>query len=235
MGYAPEEPRLRDRSFPTGITEDDLKALPLDDLKLRVSYVYLMQAGDPRFLLKTSEMTPILNDLKRRGDEATPLLIDIMEKNHNTSLEYLIPLVISKVGTLKMEPYLEYLRRMITSRPDEINATLNEVALKIFLEHGTEDDVEMVQDLARKRPFLAPSVERAFEFERWRTPVSDDPATVSGSPSVAQPPTPKQAPETKPAPTVRSDEQTSSTSWPVVAVSILAAVGLLWLLLKGRK
>lgn len=46
-------------------------------------------------------------------------------------------------------------------------------------------------------------------------------------------PVPK-VPEAKPAPTP-SEEPTSSTPWSVVAVLIVAAIGLLWLLLKGRK
>lgn len=52
-------------------------------------------------------------------------------------------------------------------------------------------------------------------------------------PSVVQPPTPKKAPEPKAATT--SEEPTSSTPWTVVSVLVVAALGLLWLLLKNRK
>jgi hypothetical protein len=57
-----------------------------------------------------------------------------------------------------------------------------------------------------------------------------------------QPPPP--LPTLKPAPTPKalegkpsqpSDESTSSTPWSVMAVLVVAAIGLLWLLLKGRK
>jgi hypothetical protein len=61
---------------------------------------------------------------------------------------------------------------------------------------------------------------------------SDAVTDPSQSPKV-QPPAPKKAPEAKPS--TPSEESTSSTPWSVVAVLIVAAMGLLWLLLKGRK
>ena len=51
---------------------------------------------------------------------------------------------------------------------------------------------------------------------------------------VVQPPAPKKTPEAKPAPTP-SEEPTSSTPWSIIVVLIVAVIGLLWLLLKGRK
>ncbi len=52
-------------------------------------------------------------------------------------------------------------------------------------------------------------------------------------PSVKPSPVPK-VPEAKPAPTP-GEEPTSSTPWSVVAVLIIAVIGLLWLVLKKRK
>lgn len=57
-------------------------------------------------------------------------------------------------------------------------------------------------------------------------------------PSKASPvvplPAPKKTPEPKPA-TTPSEEQASSLPWSIVIVLILAATGLLWLLVKNRK
>lgn len=49
------------------------------------------------------------------------------------------------------------------------------------------------------------------------------------------PPAPKKEPSTPPAPSKPTEEQTSSTPWSIIVVLIGAAIGLLWLLLKGRK
>jgi hypothetical protein len=53
-------------------------------------------------------------------------------------------------------------------------------------------------------------------------------------PSV-QPPTPTKSPEAKPSTSPPSEEPASSTPWSIIAVLIVAAIGLLWLLVKKRK
>ena len=240
--YKLEEPSLLNLEYPTGLIEEDLRNLPLTAPKLRIAYVFLIRAamGGPKIVDdRTPEMVASLNDLKRRGDTATPLMLDIMGKNHNTSLERLIPLVIDRVGTIQMAPYVDYLRQMVKDRPDEISAAANEAALTIFLEHGTQEDVKMVQDLAKKRPFLAPSVERAFKFQRWKSPAPSRPAAPTITPAsspVVLPQASKLTPVTKTiSSSTPSQEPTSSTSWSVVAVLIIAVIGLLWLVLKNRK
>ena len=115
VSYAPEEPLFVNQEYPTGLKADDLKTLSLDDPKLRIAYAFLIRAamGGPKIVDdRTPEMVVALNDLKRRGDNSTPLLLDIIEKNQNTRYENLIPLVVSRIGTIKMEPYLQYLRQM---------------------------------------------------------------------------------------------------------------------------
>ena len=52
-------------------------------------------------------------------------------------------------------------------------------------------------------------------------------------PPVVQPPAPKKAPEAKTV--TPSEEPTSPTPWSIIVVLIVAALGLLWLLLKNRK
>lgn len=53
-------------------------------------------------------------------------------------------------------------------------------------------------------------------------------------PPLLQPPTPK-TPEAKPTASTPSEEPTSSTPWSSIVVMIVAATGLLWLLVKNRK
>lgn len=80
---------------------------------------------------------------------------------------------------------------------------------------------------------------------RWLSQLNPTP-TQSTTQSATNRPTPNvstlsvhpsalsKAPETKPAPTP-GEEPTSSTPWSVVAVLVVAATGLLWLLVKKRK
>ncbi|MEY3394313.1 MAG: hypothetical protein RL346_549 [Verrucomicrobiota bacterium] len=62
-----------------------------------------------------------------------------------------------------------------------------------------------------------------------------DSAPTPNTQSIGQPPAPKKAQESQPTRATRSEEPTSSTSWSIIVVLIVAAVGLLWLLVKNRK
>lgn len=63
---------------------------------------------------------------------------------------------------------------------------------------------------------------------------SDNATAAPQVPPMVQPATPKKATEAKPASTP-SEEPASSTPWSVIALLIVAAIGLLWLLVKKRK
>ena len=64
---------------------------------------------------------------------------------------------------------------------------------------------------------------------------SSDQTTGNQPPPVVKPEAPKKAPESRPAAPSPSEEPASSTPWSIIVVLIVAAIGLLWLLLKGRK
>jgi len=53
--------------------------------------------------------------------------------------------------------------------------------------------------------------------------------------AIAQPSGPKKALEAKPTASTPSEQPASSTPWSIIVVLIVAAIGLLWLLLKKRK
>jgi len=241
IGYAPSEPLFVNQDYPTGLKEEDLRDLPLSDPKLRIAYAFLVRAARSGLKIvdeSTPEMVVALSDLKRRGDSATPLLLDIMAKNHNTRYEDLIPLLVSRIGTIKMEPYLEYFRQMVKTRSEEMSASANEAAATVFLEHGTAGDAKMLEELATKRPFLAPSLERAFEFQRWKRPDARKSADATVRPvalPIVNQQSPKKAPEFKPAPTTPDEKPTSSIPWSIIIVFVVAASGLVSLLLKNKR
>ena len=242
-GTDPLEPQFNSpESYPRELKEADLRDLPLSDPKLRVAYFWLIKTAigwrisdDKNF----PETTEILKDVRRRGDSATPLWLDMMEKNHGAWLKYSIPYNIELIGTINMEPYVDYLRKMIQTRPDEISEGACGTALGIFFEHGTEKDVEMVQKLAKKRPFLASCVESAFEREQRRRlpPLTKAPESIP-TPTTDQtssPPAPEKAPMAKPDPTALAEDSSPSMPWLAVKVmGIAAALGLLWFLIKRR-
>jgi hypothetical protein len=65
-----------------------------------------------------------------------------------------------------------------------------------------------------------------------------DTAPTAKSTSLVSSPSPKNGtkePPAKPMPTTTSGEPTSSTPWSIIVVLIMAAIGLLWLVLRNRK
>lgn len=64
---------------------------------------------------------------------------------------------------------------------------------------------------------------------------SDQTTPKPKPPPVVQPTAPKNAPEAKPTVPTPSEELASSTPWSIIVVLIVAATGLLWLLVKNRK
>lgn len=228
---------------PREITEDQLRDLPLSDPKLRVAYFWLIRGA-----MGSNEVTDVrhpavlaaLRDVKKRGDATTPLWLDIMAKNQDTSLEYRIPILIGQVGTIKMGPYVDYFRKMIQSRGDTVNGTLFGVAIDTFYEYGNSMDVQLALELAKKRPFLGDYVQTALDNERRRkTSPRTTPSSTGPSPEPAQARDSKvseKAPTTNPVVSKHPQEPASSATWLVTtAVLIAAGISLFWFLLKKRK
>jgi hypothetical protein len=99
--------------------------------------------------------------------------------------------------------------------------------------HRPEDAIR-INELSGFTPQVAMSLLGAAQPDALTAPNSKllTPKQVQ-TPIVTSSPVPK-IPEIKPAPT-SSDKATSSTEWSIIAVLIVAAIGLLWLFLKKRK
>lgn len=242
VGTDPLEPQFNTpENYPKDATEADLKLLDLTDPKLRVAYYWLIKSSNSGSQItdkRTPELMEILKDIRRRGDSATPLWLDMMAKNPGSNLEWYIPNVINRVGTIKMEPYVDYLRKMLQTRPDKISGTACGAALSIFFEHGTREDLEMVQELAKKRPFLAPYVETAVAREQRRTAAPITTPSSLANPSHVGPSTMAHAPEshlsTNPKETPPTQESGSILPWTAAAVGLsIAGIGLFWVWRKG--
>ena len=100
---------------------------------------------------------------------------------------------------------------------------------------------------ANPPPYLSPkwrevAAELQRAFDKWSKapqqtgtqPATDQPRPEASIPPIAQTPAPKTAPETKPTTSTPSEQPTPSTPLAVVAVVVVAAIGLLVLLLKRR-
>lgn len=242
----PTEELFVNANYPRGLKEADLRDLSLADPKLRLAYFFLIQTANsdgPVTDEHSPEMLEVLKDVKRRGDSATPLWLDIMAKNPNTTLECYIPWILRRIGGIKMGPYADYYRKMIQTRPDEINATAAVEALSIFRKYGTEADVDMVRELAKRGPMLASAINGAFEnIAYWKAYFAEHPEEVP-TPEPVEAKTPK-TPEKDPektaspasAPAMPRERAASYPTRIAAAVALtLAALGLRRWLVKRRQ
>ncbi len=140
------------------------------------------------------------------------------------------------------------LNTLATKVPDRIDAFYKAVldACK-SAQSGPGPDEEAIPDAELPTAEQLRSYEASFgKLEALATkgalPKSDptsQPATAQASaiPTTvpALQPAPKKTSEAKPTTSTLNEEPTSSTPWSVVAVVIVAAIGLLWLLVKKRK
>jgi len=110
---------------------------------------------------------------------------------------------------------------------DTINIEAAPKEYQALMSENSPDMVDRITHLAEQVAALSDAATGPQQSE------SSAPPNVNPPPSV-QSPAAKQAPETKPAP-IPSEEPTSSTPWSIIVVLIMAATGLLWLLVKMRK
>ncbi len=236
-----EPPFTDNENFSREFTEEQLRDLPLSDPTLRVAYFMMVKGAVSELADKRyPRLLEVLKDVKRRGDTTTPLWLDMMAKNQETSLEYKIPLIIGRVGTIKMGPYVDYLRQMIQTRGDSINGTIFQVALDTFFEYGNKEDVQLALDLAKKRPFLADYVQSSLDTDRRRkaggAPKPSSPETSPAPAQAKEQQAPEMAPTKAPAPSGQEKGAASPSNYLTMAVGlIVVTLGLCCFLLKRRK
>lgn len=97
------------------------------------------------------------------------------------------------------------------------------------------DDIVINKDQASKlQPIILHPSNTESELHH------EEDASVASTPAPKPPPlvrpiAPKKEPEAKLTPTTPNQEPASSTPWSIIVVLIVAATGLLWLVLKKRK
>ena len=249
-GYAPREPALSGLVYPDWVTESLLDSLPLDDPKLRLAYA-ILSLNFQGAVSERPQIRAIRKDLQRRGGAATPLLLDIMDKNRNTDLEYLVPEGAHLMG-FKTEPYLNYFRRMIRTRPMEVNGSAFEMVTDFFFDYGTSEDVQMMKELAVRRPYLLPSLQTSYEHQSRKVPAQQQPgdtdaAKVLPNPEDAKrvgPPPPVDKPHggiASPLPAVETPALTSGeatlfsggwAAWAGVAIALAAIAA--WMVMRSH-
>jgi hypothetical protein len=144
---------------------EDLAKMSLDDPLLKWAYanVFLRSIGPFKQLEPPLEL--VLADMRRRGEGVSPMLLKLIEENRETRIESSILGHIEHLDTVRIEPFLEYARKLLRER------TRSDVvgeASGLLAQRGTKEDVELFEWVLTQRPFAVTDLTNALKILRAR-------------------------------------------------------------------
>lgn len=240
-------PQYDDVSALEKLSEADFANMNASDPRLKTAWVDLvlgLPGGFPTNLSRTDpevvkggHRAAAFFDLIRRGDSATPILLELARELEETPFESGLLEMIDTLQGVNLAPFLSYSRNLLLTRPK--SSKIVSAAL-LLGRHGTTEDVLLLEKVAASRPYFADTIRK--EAKALKAHIDGERARVGSPATKANPPTlsvqsssPKKAPEVKPTTSTPSEEPFSSTPWSVIVILIVVATGLLWLLVKNRK
>lgn len=151
-----------------GLTAEKLAKMSFDDPLLRYAYfnIFSRNIREPDTL--ASEEAVVLEDMRRRGDSITPLLLELARQNQDTIFESALLQHIAEVGNLDLEPYLKYARTFLQERTQTMNSDLAECASLLLANHGTKEDLVLLERVISERPYVARGVSEKLKIFKER-------------------------------------------------------------------
>ena len=240
LPYRPISAELRggDRNELDGLDESAFARLSLDDVLLKRAYHRVFQSGvGGKFQNLEPGISAALADMRRRGDTVTPMVLKLMDENHETGIETSVLVMIPEVGSIQLGPYLDYARKVLRERTQTMSGSLAGCAAMLLASHGTKEDAELLMWVMEVRPYVAPPVTNHLDSLNLRL----------GLPKTSPRRTPKDHATTggatsgNPQGTAGKTSgladvvQQAATHWLFWVLPVLGAAGLLSLVIKKRK
>ena len=237
--YRPYSAELKaDEDQLKGFNESEYARMSLEDPQLKLAYAAVFGSSiNGGFYNLPPEVFAALADLRKRGDTVTPMLLQLMGENQETGFELHVLASIPAVGTIKIDPYLDYARHVLRERTQTMSAMLAGCASNLLAEHGTKEDAELMRWVMEQRPWLADSVTRKLDElnRRLNLPKQEVRAPLKGRPIAAVQSQEDSRSVGQKAPATSSNKEQEVTRWIVWPLAILVAGGLVRMLLKNRK
>jgi hypothetical protein len=220
-----------DRKFST-LRENDFAKMSVDDSALQSVYLRLFtlaQGSDSAEWQLDPHIQAAFNDLKKRGDSATPMLLKLAGDNPDTHFEAALLFKIDQVTGMDMQPYVEYARGILDTRFSTMTPGLAGAAASFVLKKGNASDLERLHKVLEKRPYLAHTIKTAISRHEYRASQSHSQSKVDQS---VEAPLPQGKAEEKKstkgsreaiAPAVATPSWLRSR-WPLIAVVLFGGV-----------
>lgn len=217
-----------DRDDLRGMTAERMAKMSSEDPLLRHAYIdiFLRTIREPNTLER--EETVVLEDMRRRGDSITPLLLELARENQDSIFESALLDQISEVENIDLEPYLQYARTLLRERTQTINYTLAECASLFLANHGSKQDLALLEQVIAERPYTARGVTKSLEvFKRRLERVKQASRPIlRGEPSASEAATGNVAESATKQSVANRDGHISTKSWMIWALfgMIIAAI-----------
>ena len=129
---------------------EDLAKMTLNDPLLKWAYaeVFLRSMGPFEQLAPPQKLA--LADIRRRGEAVSPMFLKLIEENRETRIESSVLGKIEHLGTVRLEPFLEYARKLLRERT---RSDVVAVASGLLARRGTKEDIELFEWVLTQRPF----------------------------------------------------------------------------------
>lgn len=228
-----------DREF-AAFRESDFERMSVDDPRLQAVYVRLFtlaQGSDSAEWELEPHIQAAFNDLKRRGDTATPALLKLARDNPDTIFESLMLLKIDQISTMNLQPYVEYAREILDTRFASMRSSLASAAASLVLRKGDHADRERLERVLQKRPYLAYTIEKEIRLQEFRaSKVRDSEARVrlnsAHSGPALLPHCTKEQPEKAVESVAFAERRSLASAWTLALAIGAAVAGVVWWLVR---
>lgn len=217
-------------------------SLPLDSKIIQDAYAELFIMTEDRREPRPSWWAPAKQDLMHRGNAATPLLLKLFKEHPLQQFRDDLFRKIENYPSIDIAPFLDLARSYWREHKFGTPPRTCYGIARILSRHGSKEDQAIMAEMKNH-----PTKEVGFvidpDIDRMTKRLNGTLKPSEWHDSLGRPPKGYDWPQTTkavgaPAPSpilLPSEEPTSSTPWSIIVVLIVAAIGLLWLLVKKRK
>lgn len=198
--------------------------------KAREQFLKIATADD----FEDQELVDNWGRLKRNSDRLFPLWTELIGSSNDDLVLQRTLLTAESSAATKRNEINELATQLLNRLEPDRWPLAAERALQTLGKFGEEPQIATVQRYVNHSNAMIQSAAKKALQALTDSPAQTPRSTLPSSTQTIRPSSSKPSDTNLTSPTAESPP-TSSTPWSVVAVLIVAAIGLLWLLLKGRK
>ena len=102
------------------------------------------------------------------GEAVSTMLLKLISENQENRIEDAILIRIEHLDTVRIEPFLEYARKLLRERTQTMTGEAAGAAAYILARHGTKDDEALFEEVIKVRPYVKYTFTKELKVLRAR-------------------------------------------------------------------